>query len=380
MLFFLHWPVTRSAALIKTEQMKQFIVFVKKEFLHAFRDRRTLLILFGLPIAQIILFGFALTNELKNAKLVVMDAARDEQSMKIINQVAASPYFDIERNAYSSSQLLDAFRSGKVKAAMVFQPGFGREVLHNGNSYLQVITDGSDPNTARTINNYINSIVQAAYPAGGIQPVVHMLYNPSLSGTMNFVPGVMALILMLVCTTLTAVSIVKEKELGTMEILLVSPVRPAFVLFSKAIPYFLLSLVNLIVILLLGNYVLGVPVKGNVLLLFAVSALFIITCLAFGLFISTRASTQQAAMLVSMMGMMLPTILFTGFMFPIENMPIPLQIISNIVPSRWYYKIVQAVMLKGLGWQAIWKQTLVLLGMTIFLLGISIRNFNIRLS
>ncbi len=359
--------------------MKQFLVFVRKEFQHAFRDPRTLLILFGLPVVQIVLFGFALSNELKQARLVVMDAARDQRSIAITNRIAASPYFEVSRSAYNSEGLLAAFRSGEVKAALVFRPQFAAQGRTTGTS-LQLITDGSDPNTARTITNYIQAIVAESAGHGMVGLNVHMLYNPSLAGAMNFVPGVMALVLMLVCTTLTAVSIVKEKELGTMEILLASPVKPVLVLFSKAVPYFLLSLLNLIVILLLGSFVLGVPVRGSVVLLFGVSALFILTCLSFGLFISTKANTQQAAMLVSMMGMMLPTVLFTGFMFPIENMPIPLQVISNMVPSRWYYKMVQAVMLRGQGLAVIWKQLLVLLGMTIFLLLISIRNFKIRLA
>jgi ABC-2 type transport system permease protein len=206
-----------------------------------------------------------------------------------------------------------------------------------------------------------------------------MLYNPQLKGAPNFVPGVMALVLMLVCVLMTAISIVKEKETGTMEILLVSPFKPVLVILAKAVPYLLLSLINLASILLLSVYVLGVPINGSLLLLLAESTLFIITCLTLGIFISIKTNTQQAAMLVSLMGMLLPTVLFSGFMFPIENMPVPLQLLSNIVPSKWYYIIVKSIMIKGVGISIIWKETLILAGITLFLFLLSLKSFKIRM-
>jgi ABC-2 type transport system permease protein len=213
-----------------------------------------------------------------------------------------------------------------------------------------------------------------------IIPEIRMLYNPQLKGAPNFVPGVMALVLLLVCVLMTAISIVKEKETGTMEILLVSPFKPVLVIIAKAVPYLLLSLINVVSILLLSVYVLGVPVKGSVLLLLAESTLFIITCLTLGIFISIKTNTQQVAMLVSLMGMLLPTVLFSGFMFPIENMPVALQVISNIVPSKWFYIIVKSIMIKGVGFSVIWKETLVLFGITLFLFFLSIKSFKIRMA
>ncbi len=213
-----------------------------------------------------------------------------------------------------------------------------------------------------------------------ILPETRMLYNPQLKGVHNFVPGVMALVLMLVCVMMTAISIVKEKETGTMEILLVSPFQPILVIVSKAIPYLLLSLINVTTILLLSVFVLELPVAGSIVLLFAESTLFIITCLTLGIFISIKTSSQQVAMLISLMGMLLPTILFSGFMFPIENMPLPLQVISNIVPAKWFYIIVKSVMIKGLGFSMIWKETLILAGITIVFLFISLKSFKIRLA
>jgi ABC-2 type transport system permease protein len=368
--------------------MKQFITFVRKEFYHVFRDRKTLLMLFGLPVVQIILFGFALTNEIKNTKIVVCDYAKDPASRQIIDKIEASGNFEVESSLLSHAQIETAFKEGKIKLALIFPSNFSEELAHFNKAQVQVIADGSDPNTATTLTNYLSSIVMdfqkeqlkgAAAPYS-IQSEVRMLYNPELKGTTNFVPGVMALVLMLVCVMMTSVSIVREKENGTMEILLVSPFNPLLVIIAKAVPYLVLSLVNLTVILVLSVFLLDMPVNGSLTLLFAESTLLIITALSLGLLISNSTASQQAAMLISLMGMLLPTMLFTGFMFPLENMPLPLQIISNAVPSKWYYIIVKSIMIKGLGFSAIWKETLILAGMTVLLLLLSFKKFKIRLA
>jgi ABC-2 type transport system permease protein len=363
------------------------MTFIRKEFAHVLRDRRTLLILFGLPIVQIVIFGFALSNEVKNAKILVVDNARDEVSREIITKLAASRYFDVEEKGVSSDKLEATFREGEIKLAVVFPSGFGSDLLHFNSAKVQVIADASDPNTANTLTNYLNSIVMDYRPVASparsrplqIGTELRMLYNPQLKGAHNFVPGVMALVLMLVCVMMTSISIVREKELGTMEVLLVSPFNPLLVLLSKAVPYLILSLVNVTSIVLLSVFVLDLPVKGSVPLLFGESTLFIITSLSLGLFISVKAKTQETAMLASMMGMLLPTLLFSGFMFPLENMPVVLQYISNIVPAKWYYLIVKAIMIKGLGFTAIWKETLILFAITLFFLAVSFKQFKIRL-
>lgn len=367
--------------------LTQMNAFIRKEFYHVFRDRKSLLLLFGLPIVQIVLFGFALTNEIKNSKIAILDYAKDEATARIINRIEASRYFEIERSLIGRNDLGAAFKSGKVKIAIVFPAHFDNDLSHLHKAQVQVIADGSDPNTANTLTNYVTSIIldyqselqQYSALSYQIIPEIRMLYNPQLKGAPNFVPGVMSLVLLLICVMMTSISIVREKELGTMEILLVSPFQPILVIIAKAVPYLLLSLVNLTIILLLSVFALDLPVNGSVLLLFAVSTLYIITALSLGLLISTITTSQQAAMLISLMGMMLPTMLFTGFMFPIENMPLPLQLISRVVPSRYYYIIVKAIMIKGLGIAAIWKETLILFGMTIFLLFVSLKKFKIRL-
>lgn len=368
--------------------MNQFYIFIRKEFYHVFRDRKTLMMLFGLPIVQIMMFGFALTNEVNNARILVVDHARDPGSQQLITRVAASRYFDLEESISDSRAIEDEFRMGRIKLALVFPPNFYYDLLHSHQAYVQVIADGSDPNTATTLTNYLTAIVndfqsdilgEQKLPYR-IVPEMHMLYNPGLESAHNFVPGVMALILMLVCVMMTSISIVREKELGTMEVLLVSPFRPLLVILSKAVPYLLISLVNLTIIVLLSIFVLGMPVNGSLVLLFTISTLFIITALSLGLLISTATASQQTAMLMSLMGMMLPTILFSGFMFPIENMPAPLQWISNVVPARWYYIIVKDIMIKGVGMAGIWEEALILTGMTVFLIAMSLKKFKTRLA
>jgi len=368
--------------------MNQLLSFVRKEFLHVLRDRKTLLILFGLPIVQILLFGFALTNEVRNANIAIIDDAHDVASRKIIGMVSASGSFRVREVQGGHASIEELFRNSGVKLIVLFPANFNNDLMHTQHARVQIIADASDPNTASTLTTYVSAII-ADYQKSTVQSTalpfaintqVRMLYNPQLKGAPNFVPGVMALVLMLVCVMMTSIAIVREKELGTMEILLVSPFRPILVIVAKVVPYLLLSLVNVATILVLSTYVLDLPVQGSVLLLFGVSTIFILTSLALGLLISTITNSQQSAMLFSMMGMLLPTIMFSGFMFPIENMPIPLQVISNVVPARWYYTIVKAVMIKGLGITSIWRELLVLVGMTVVLVVISVRKFKVRLA
>lgn len=372
----MRWPAAQNAA----NNMKQFLTFVTKEFAHVLRDKKTLLILFGMPIVQILIFGFALTNEVKNARIVIFDQANDPASQRIIGQLTASRYFEISRTVMNHEDMENAFRRGDIRLAVIFPAGFNNELLHQNHVSVQVIADASDPNSATTLTSYVSAIIQDNQGPYQIQPRIRYLYNPQLKGAPNFVPGVMALVLMLVCVMMTAVSIVREKETGTMEILLVSPFSPLMVIVSKTVPYLVLSLVNVVTIVLVSVFVLDLPINGNIGLLFAESTLFIITCLTLGIFISVKTNTQQAAMLISLVGMLLPTILFSGFMFPIENMPLPLQWISNIVPSKWYYIIVKSIMIKGLGFGAIWRETAILAGITLLLLFISLKSFKIRLS
>ncbi len=366
----------------------QFLIFVKKECLHIWRDKRTLFILIVMPVVQILLYGFALTNEVKNAKIAIFDQSRDEATMVISDRIAASRYFDLIKNVHSYKDVEATFREGKIRLAVVFPLGFRNDLLHTNHAQIQLIADATDPNTANMltnyataiINDYQQSITQNQQLPYSIKTQVRMLYNPELKGAYSFVPGVMALVLMLVCAMMTSISIVREKEIGTMEVILVSPLKPFRIIIAKTIPYLMVSMLNIASILLLSVYVLDVPIAGSLGLLIAESVLFTITSLSVGILISNTAKTQQNAQFTSLMSLFLPTLLFSGFLFPVENMPLPLQVISNIVPAKWYYIIVKSVMIKGLGFTAIWKETLILMGMTMVLLGISIKNFKIRLA
>lgn len=367
--------------------MKQFLFFVQKEFYHLLRDTRTLVILFGMPLMQILIFGFALTNEVKNTRIAILDNSKDETSTTIIQQLNASRYFDVISDLHGYPELEPAFQQGRIKLAVVFPPQFQQSLLHNNSAQIQLIADATDPNVANTLTNYATTVIMdyqrnmkgnQDYPYT-IKTEMRMLYNPQLKGSYNFVPGVMAMVLMLVCAMMTSISIVREKEMGTMEVILVSPIVPMRVVFAKMVPYFLLSGVNIASILLLSVFVLDVPIQGNLVLLVSECLLFTVTALALGLLISSVAESQQVAMLISLMGMFLPTVMLSGFMFPVENMPIALQVISNLVPSKWFYYIVKNVMIKGLSFGYVWKETLVLMGMTTFFMVVSIKKFKTRL-
>jgi ABC-2 type transport system permease protein len=367
--------------------MKQLLAFIRKEFYHVFRDRRTLLILFGLPIVQIVLFGFALSSEVKNIGIAIQDNSHDVHSREIINRIKTSSYFQVGNAVINYKDIENRFKDGSIKCAVIFPANFGNDLFRKDGAKIQIIADASDPNTATIVTNYLTAIIknyqqelnpnmQLSYQ---IVPQLRQLYNEEQNGSLNFIPGVIALIFMIVSTALTSVAVVREKELGTMEILLVSPFKPIMVLIAKAIPYLVLSLINFIIILLLSVFLLNIEIRGSLPLIFAESILFIITCLSLGLLISNVTDSQQTAMLLSMMGMMLPTLLLTGFMFPLENMPWIFQVISKVVPSKYYYAIIKAVMLKGLGFSYVWKETLILAGMSAVLLTIALKRFKIRL-
>jgi len=372
----------------RATEAKQFLSFVRKEFYHIFRDKRTMFILLGMPIVQIIIFGFALTNEVKNSHVAVFDQSKDAATSSLIAQIDASKYFDVTQNIVFYDEIEKVFKEGKIKLAIILPPHFNEDLQHFNKAQVQLIADASDPNVASTLTNYASAIImdyqqritndrKLPYT---IDTESKMLYNPELKGAYNFVPGVMAMVLLLVCTMMTAITIVKEKEMGTMEVMLVSPIQPLKIVIAKAVPYLLLSAINISSILLLSVFVLGVPINGSLALLSFESVLFTLVSLSLGLLISSGAESQQTAMFISLVALFLPTIMLSGFMFPVENMPLPLRILSNVVPAKWFYIIVRSVMIKGTGIIAVWKETVILAGMMLFLLTMAIKNFKIRLA
>jgi len=367
--------------------MKQLFTFIKKEFHHILRDKRSMLVLLGLPIVQLLIFGFAITTETRNCNIAILDNSKDEATQNIITRIESSTYFDIDRTLSTNDQAYKAFKTGHIKLAIVFQPNFQNDLSHTNKAQIQIITDASDPNQANTLANYVSAIVmeyqqelnQNKELPYTINTEIRMLYNPQLKGEYSSVPGVMGMILLLISAMMTSISIVKEKEIGTMEVLLVSPMKPSVIIVSKVIPYFIVSLVNVITILLISNFVFGIPIQGSFILLSFITIIYIICSLALGILISTVTNSQQAAMIISLMGLMLPVVMLSGYAFPIANMPLILQIISNIIPAKWYIIMVKDVMIKGIGLFEIWQELLIILGMTTFFLVLSIKRFKVRL-
>lgn len=367
--------------------MKQFTAFVKKEFYHIFRDRRTMLILLLMPVVLIILFGFALNNEVKNVQVAIFDPSKDAATTRIIEKIKASENFVVTHYFNSHAEIENAFRENRISLAVVFSEAFGENLRHTGEAAVQLIADATDPNHAVTANGYMANIItdyqqevleQYNIPFR-IKAESRMLYNPQLKGGYYFVPGVMGLILMLICSMMTSVAVVREKESGTMEVLLASPMKPVYIILSKLVPYITLSLVNLITILLLSIFVLNVPVAGSLFWLMLLSIIFILVALSLGMFISTMVDTQIAATLASGMALMVPVMLLSGMIFPIESMPKILQWISHIIPARWYIAGVRKLMIEGLSVTFAIKEFIILSVMALFLFTVSLKRFKIRL-
>lgn len=367
--------------------MKRFFGFLKKEFYHIFRDKRTLLILFGMPIVQVTLFGFAITNEIKNAPISILDHSHDVVTRDITNKLTSSGYFQLYENLFNEDDIYKSFRKGKIKIALVFGEDFAEHLGKEGKADVQIIADATDPNTANMLVNYTRAILagyQQSLNVNKTLPVqiaseVKMMYNPEMKGVFMFVPGIIVVILMLVSALMTSISIAREKELGTMEVLMVSPLHPYEIILGKVTPYMFLAFMNTIVVLSLGKFVFGVPIRGNVMLLLGEAFLFITTALSLGILISTAAPNQQTAMMMSLMGLMLPTIILSGFIFPVSSMPWPLQLLSNIVPAKWFLRIIKSIMLKGAEFRYIWKETLILFGMATFFISMATRRFKLKL-
>ncbi len=368
--------------------MKRFIGFVKKEFLHIFRDFRTLIILFGIPVAQILIFGFAVSTDVKNAGVAFLDLSKDELTQKLTQKIISSGFFKENAVLMNYNEIDGLFRKGKTREVIIFEKDFSKRLLKEGKANINIIADGSEPNTATLVTNYTLAIVSdfnmglakgLKSSAPVVQPEVKMFYNPNLKSHFMFVPGVITLILILICALMTSVTITREKEFGTMEVLLVSPLKPVQIILGKVTPYFLLSFINVILILIMSWIVFGLPVKGSIILLLLESMLYILMSLSLGILISTLSKTMQQAIFISLIGLMLPTILLSGFIFPIENMPKIYDYISSVVPPRYFIIIIKNIMIKGTGFLYVWKETLILFMMTMLFIGISIRKFKIRL-
>ena len=350
--------------------MRQFISFVIKEARHILRDKRTMLILFGMPIVLMLLFGFAITTDVRNVRTVVVTSHMDHQTQAAVNQLAASEYFTITTTVPTPKEAEQLIRNQKADMAVVFGQDYASK--HTG---IQLIVDGADPNMAQQWTNY----AQQTLTSHPLPLTPKMLYNPQMRSAYNFVPAIMGMLLMLICAMMTSISIVREKERGTMEVLLVSPVRPLMIIIAKAIPYLVLAFIILTTILLLGRFVLNVPVAGSIVWIYVVSTIYILLALSLGLLISSVSTSQLMALLLSAMVLLIPIVMLSGMMFPVESMPTILQWISAIVPPRYYIEAMRKLMIMGVGIREIAREVGILSAMTLAVLIISLKKFKTRL-
>lgn len=365
--------------------MKQFLSFIRKEFYHIFRDSRTMLILLVMPIVMIILFGFAITTEVKNTRVAVMDLSKDDVTRQIIERFRANRYFTIDCEVSSMREAEKLFEQGDIDMALCFSEDFSSSA-GRGEAAIQLLFDGIEPNQASIRQGYamqvlgiqLSQSVPGAMNAQGFSVNTRMLYNPQQKSEYNFVPGVIGMIILLLCTLMTSIAIVREKENGTMEVLLASPLPPVYIILAKLVPYFVISIVNLVTILLLSRFLLGIPIAGSLVAFFGVSLLYILVALSLGLLISTCVSSQLAAMLLSLL-MIVPTVYFSGMVFPVESMPAPIQKISMIVPARWFIDAARKLMIQGVEVVYVAKDAAVLALEFFIFITIALKSFKIRL-
>jgi len=351
--------------------MEQFISFIIKEAKHIVRDKRTMLILFGMPIVLMLIFGFAITTDVRNVRTVVVTSSLDHLTQRAVERLAASEYFTITASVATPQDAERLIRGQKADLAIVFSPDFASK-----RQGMQFIVDGADPNMAQQWTNYATAVI-----ANADASLVNskMLYNPQMRSAYNFVPAIMGMLLMLVCAMMTSISIVREKEKGTMEVLLVSPVKPLMIIVAKAIPYLVLAFAILTTILLMGRYVLGVPLQGSIVWIYVVSTIYILLALSLGLLISNIATSQLMALLLSAMVLLVPIVMLSGMLFPVESMPPVLQWISAIVPPRYYIEAMRKLMIMGVGIGEVLREVAILTAMTALLLAVSLLKFKTRL-
>jgi len=368
--------------------MKALKAFIKKEFLHIFRDWRTLIVIFAIPAIQIIVFGYAISNDVKYVSVGIWDKANDELSRKIIAKLKFSEFFKVNAIINNDNEIEKLLKSNKVKEVIIIGSDFSKKLLRERKANIQIIADATEANTSNLSVNYTTAIINSFAKEIIKQPLnssilvteVKMLYNPELQSSWMFIPGIIALILTLISVMLTSVSIVKEKEFGSMELLIVTPLKSITIILGKVIPYFFLSIVNISLIFLLGRFLFSLPFEGSILTLYILTLLYIILALSIGIFISVIVDNQQVAMLISLVALMLPTILLSGFIFPIENMPKWLQILSSMLPPRYFIEALRGILLKGNGLKELWSNFIVILFMVIFFITISIKKYKSRLT
>ncbi len=364
-----------------------FLSFVAKEWRHILRERRTLAMLFAMPLALVMLFGYVISSDIDHTPVAVLDSSHgDPLARRLVRKLAAADQFRIVDNVRREADIDGAFKKGTVKMVIVIPPDFGSDARRYGGTSVQLVTDASDLNVATTIIGYasgivadLNSELNASHGlTGGVSPVrtnVRMMYNPELKSAYMFVPGVIALIVMIVAAMMTSVTLAREKETGTLRLLTVSPLKARTIVLGKVLPYFVLTAVNTTVIMLLGTLVFGMPCYGSLWGLALLCGLFILAAIGLGILISSVVKTQQSALTSSLLGLFLPTMLLSGFIFPLDNMPVALQWACQAVPATWFIEGIKGLMLKGQPVSDLWLPLAVLGAMAAVLVGLALWLF-----
>jgi drug efflux transport system permease protein len=359
---------------------------LRKEWRHILRDRRTLAVIILMPVVQVILFGFAIRTDVKDIRLAIVDPAPDHVTLEIRHRLDATDVFHTVAVLPNSRGLNRLFQQGTAEEAVVFEPDFAGRLARGLPARVEIIADATEPNTGSTRQNYALTVIRRyQQDLGGsasgvsITPQLRMRFDPTAESSHLFVPGLMAFVLTIISALMTAISLTREKETGTMEALLVSPLRPWQIIIGKVMPYLAIGFVSVLLVILEARLVFQVPLRGSITLLLFEGLLYILVSLALGMLISSRTSSQRVAMMGAMIGTMLPTMLLSGFIFPIESMPRILQWISNVIPAKWFVTIARSIMLKGTGLAYLWPETLILCGMALVLLILSTRSFHTRL-
>jgi drug efflux transport system permease protein len=366
---------------------------LQKEVFHILRDRRTLIVLIALPVVQVVLFGFAIRTDIDGVRLAVVDSAPDYATMALRDRFASAGVFRTVSVVARTADLDPLFQNGQAQQGIVFKPGFAADLARGEPAQILIVTDATEPNTGSLLQAYAQAVIDgyqrelsASAPSSAVRasrmviaPDVRVRFNPTRASSNLFVPGLMAFVLTIVSSMMTAISITREKETGTMEAMLVSPLRPLEIIVGKVAPYLVIGFVSAIAIIVEARLVFRVPLRGSLLLLLFEAALFILVSLSLGILVSARTSSQRLAMMAALLGTMLPNVLLSGFIFPVESMPWLLRILSNIVPGRWFVAIARGIMLKGVGLAYVWRETLILAVMAGVLLAASVHSFKERL-
>lgn len=367
--------------------MKQFFSFAKKEFLHIFRDTWTMMIILVLPVIMMLLFGYAVTTEVRDTNVGILDNSRDEISNRLVDKLDESEYFSVVKSFNSNSEIDEAFRRSEISMAIIIENDFSKKLITKDSPKIQIIADASDPNHAKSLVNYSSGIISQSLMqeakgntlSSQINTEIKLLYNPLMKSSYNFVPGVMGFIIIIVCAMMTSISIVRERERGSMELLLVSPVKPIIIILSKVTPYFFISIINILTIFIVSYFVMGVPIRGSFFWVFVLCIVYIMVSLSLGILVSTIAKTQLVALVISAIILLMPSMLLSGMMFDISSMPLILQGIAQIMPAKWFISAIRKLMIMGVDVRFVINEFLVLIFMGLVLILISLKKYKNRL-